>query len=325
MTPQRRRFLQWTAAAAALPVLGGRAPAETYPARQARLIVGFSAGAGADIAARLVGQWLTDRLGQAFVVENRPGAGGNIAAEMVVRAPGDGYTLLLINTSNAINATLYDKLSFSLVENVAPVAGVFSGPFVLVVKPSFPAKTLAEFIAYAKANPGRINMASPGIGSAPHLAGELLKIKTGINMVHVPYRGVAPALTDLIGGQVQTMFASLPSTLPYFGHGKLRPLAVTSLKPWPALPNVPTMAALLPGYEASAWYGIGAPKNTPAEIVSTLNAAINKSLADPQSQARLADLGGAVIPGSPADFGKLIVDETAKWGEVIKAAHLKAN
>jgi tripartite-type tricarboxylate transporter receptor subunit TctC len=330
MTLARRRFLHWATGAAALAATARIANAQAYnaqayPARPVRLIVGFPAGAGADIAARLVGQSLSEQLGQPFVIENRPGAGGNIGAEVVVRSPPDGYTLLLVNTSNAINATLYDKLNFNLIGGVAPVAGIFRGPFVLVVHPSFPAKSVPEFIAYAKANPGKINMASAGIGSAPHLAGELFEMMAGVSMVHVPYRGVGPALTDLLGGQVQTMFASMPSSIEYVRDGKLRPLAVTATARWEALPDVPTVGDFLPGYEASAWFAIAAPRNTPVEIVETLNRAVNAALAEPRMKARLATLGGTVMAGSPADFGKLIADETAKWGKVVKAAHIKAD
>jgi tripartite-type tricarboxylate transporter receptor subunit TctC len=321
----RRQFLHLAAGVVAIPVATRMARAQAYPTRPARIVVGFPAGAGADIAARLVGQWLSERLGQPFVIENRPGAGGNIGAEAVARAPADGYTLLLINSSNAINATLYDKLNFNLIGDIAPVAGVFRGPYVMVVHPSFPATSLAEFIAYAKSNPGRINMASAGNGTAPHLAGELLKLMTGIDMVHVPYRGAGPALSDVLGGQVQVTFASTLSSIEYIRDGKLRALAVTGAERWDALPDVPTVSELLPGYEASAWFVVGAPRNTPAEIVGKLNGEINAGLADPKMQARLADLGGAVMAGSPAEFAKLIADETEKWGKVIKAANIKAD
>jgi tripartite-type tricarboxylate transporter receptor subunit TctC len=321
----RRRFLHLAAGAAALPAATRIAWAQAYPTRSVRIIVGFPAGAGADIAARLLGQRLSERLGQSFIIENRPGAGGNLGAETVARAAADGYTLLLVNTSNAINATLYDKLTFNLIADIAPVAGIFRGPFVMVVNPSFPAKTLAAFIAYAKANPGRINMASAGNGTAPHLAGELFKMMAGIDMVHVPYRGVAPALTDLLGGQVQVMFDVMLESIEYIRAGKLRALAVTTAAlPSAALPHLPTVSEFVPGYEASQWYGIGAPKNTPAEIVAKLNTEINATLADPKMQARLADLGGTVIVGSPADFGKLIAEETEKWAKVIRAANIKA-
>jgi tripartite-type tricarboxylate transporter receptor subunit TctC len=321
----RRQFLHLAAGAAAIQVTTRGARAQAYPTRPARIIVGFPAGAGADIAARLVGQWLSERLGQPFVIENRPGAGGNIGAETVARAPADGYTLLLINSSNAINATLYDKLNFSLIGDIAPVAGVFRGPYVMVINPSFPAQSLAEFIAYAKSNPSKINMASAGNGTAPHLAGELLKLMTGIDMVHVPYRGAGPALSDVLGGQVQMTFASTLSSIEYIRDGKLRALAVTGAKRWEALADVPTVSEFLPGYEASAWFVLGAPKNTPVEIIDKLNAEINAGLADPRMGARLADLGGTVMTGPPADFSRLIADETEKWGKVIKSAHIKAD
>jgi tripartite-type tricarboxylate transporter receptor subunit TctC len=323
MTLPRRQFLQLAAGAATLHVTTRAARAQAYPARAARIIVGFPAGGGADIAARLMGQWLSERLGQSFVIENRPGAGGNIAAEMVVRAAPDGYTLLLVNSSNAINATLYDKLGFSLIADIAPVAGIFRGPFVMLVAPSFPARTLSEFIAYARANPGRINMASAGNGTVPHLAGELFKMMTGIDMVHVPYRGVAPALTDLLGGQVQVSFASVFSAIDFVKNGQLRALAVTSDSRWDALPDVPTVSDLLPGYEASAWFVVGAPRTTPAEIVEKLNREINAGLDDARIKARLAELGGTVLVGTPVDVRRLIADETEKWGKVVKAANIR--
>ena len=280
----------------------------------------FAPGGGADIIARLIGQWLSERLGQPFIIENRPGAGSNIATEAVVHAPADGYTLLLVSPANAINATLYDKLNFNFIRDIAPVAGIIRVPNVMVVNPSVPAKTVPEFIAYAKANPGKLNMASAGIGTAPHVAGELFKMMAGVDMVHVPYRGDGPALTDLIGGQVQVMFAAMPSSIEYIRAGKLRALAVTTATRSEALPDIPTVGDFVPGYEASGWYGIGAPKNTPAEIIDKLNKEINAGLADPKIKARLADLGGTVLPGSPADFGKLIADETEKWAKVIKFA-----
>ena len=307
-----------------LPLASRIVRAQAYPDRPVRIIVGFPAGAGADLAARLAGQWLSQRLGQPFIVENRPGAGGNIGAELVAHAAPDGYTLLLINSTNAINAALYADLKFNLIRDIAPIAGLFRGPFVMVVNPSFPAKSFGDLIAYANAHPGKINMASAGIGSAPHLAGELLKSMAGIDMVHVPYRGVGPALTDLLAGQVQMMFASLPSALGYIRDGKLRPLAVTGTARWGALPDVPALAESLPGYEASAWFVIGAPRNTPAAIVERLNREINAGLADAQMNARLAALGGAVLAGSPADMARLIAEETDKWGKVVRAAHIKA-
>ena len=319
----RRQFLHLAAGAAALPAVSRIARAQTYPTRPVRIIVGFPPGGAADIAARLMGQWLSERLGQPFVIENRPGAGSNIATEAVVRAPADGYTLLLVSTSNAINATLYDKLNFNFIRDIAPVAGIIRVPHVMEVNPSVPAKTVPEFIAYAKANPGKINMASAGIGAAPHVSGELFKMMTGVDMVHVPYRGAAPALTDLLGGQVQVMFDTMPSSIEYIRAGKLRALAVTTATRSEALPDIPTVGDFVPGYEASAWYGVGAPKNTPAEIVDKLNKEINAGLADPKMKARLADLGGTVLAGSPADFGKLIADETEKWAKVVKFAGIK--
>ena len=271
----RRQFLHLAAGAAALPAVSRIAWAQAYPTRPVRIIVGFAAGGAADIIARLIGQWLSERLGQPFVIENRPGAGSNIATEAVVRAPPDGYTLLLVGTANAINATLYDKLNFNFIRDIAPVAGIIRVPNVMVVNPSVPAKTVPEFIAYAKANPGKINMASGGIGTAAHVSGELFKMMAGVDMVHVPYRGAAPALTDLLGGQVQVMFASMPSSIEHIRAGKLRALAVTTATRSEALPDIPTVGEFVPGYEASAWYGVGAPKDTPAEIVDKLNKEIN--------------------------------------------------
>jgi tripartite-type tricarboxylate transporter receptor subunit TctC len=287
------------------------------------LIVPIAAAGATDIVARLIGQWLSERLGQPFVVENRPGAGTNIGTEVVVRAPADGYTLLLVSSDGAINATLYEKLSFNFIRDIAPVAGIVRLPFLMLVNPSVPAKTVPEFIAYAKANPGKINMASPGIGTAPHLAGELFKTMAGLNLVHVPYRGGAPALTDLISGQVQVMFLSPAASIEYIRSGRLRALAVTSATRWEGLPDLPTVVDFLPGYEASAWFGVGAPKNTPSEIIDKLNTEINAALSDPKLKARLADLGGMVLPGSPADFGKLVIEDKEKWAKVIRAANIK--
>ncbi len=318
----RRQFLHLAAGAAA-PALSRFAWAQAYPSRLVRLIVAFPAGGGVDILARLLGQWLSERLGQPFIIENRPGASGNIGAEAVARASPDGYTLLLINSSNAINATLYDKLNFNFIADIAPVAGISAGPSVMVLHPSFPAKTVPEFIAYAKANPGKVNFASTGNGSNIHLAGELFKTMTGVNMVHVPYRGSATALTDLLGGQVQVMFTSIPASIEYIKDGKLRALAVTTAARSETLPNIPTVGEFVPGYEAIAVNGIGAPKNTPIEIIEKLNMAINAALADPKMKARLADLGGTVLPGTPADFGKLLAEETEKWGKVVQAANIK--
>ena len=319
----RRLFLHLAAGAAALPVVSPIARAQAYPTRPVRIIVGFAAGGGNDIVARLMGQWLSERLGQQFIVENRPGADTNIATEAAVRAPPDGYTLLLASASNAINATFYDKLNFNFIHDIEPVAGIMRVPSVMVVHPVVPAKTVPEFIAYAKANPGRINMASGGRGAPSHLAGELFKMMAGVSMVHVPYRGTGPALTDLIGGQVQVLFIALTSSTPSIRAGKLRALAVTTTARSEALPDIPTVGDFLPGYEASQWYGVGAPKNTPAEIIDTLNNEINAGLADPKIKAQLADLGGTALAGPPADFGKLIADETEKWGKVVKFVGIK--
>jgi tripartite-type tricarboxylate transporter receptor subunit TctC len=319
----RRQFLHLAAGAAALPAVSRFALAETYPSRPVRWIVGFTPAGGNDIVARLMGQWLSERLGQPFVIENRPGAGTNIAAEAVVNASPDGYTLFLANLSNAINATLYEKLNFNFMRDIAPVAGISRAPLVMVVHPSISAKTIPEFIAYAKANPGRVNMGSAGIGSAGHLAGEQFKMMAGVNLVHVPYRGNAPALTDLIAGQVEVLFPSAASSIEYVRTGKLRGLAVTGATRSDALPDLPTVAEFMPGYEASSFYGIGAPRNTPAEVVDKLNREVNAGLADPKMKVRLAELGGVAIAGSPTDFGKLIASETDKWARVIKFAGIK--
>jgi tripartite-type tricarboxylate transporter receptor subunit TctC len=320
----RRHFLHIAAGAAALPAVSRIARAQTYPTRPVRLIVGFPAGGSADVTARLVGQWLSERLRQPFVVENRPGAAGNTGTEAVVRAPADGYTLLLVTTTNASNATLYNNLNFDFVRDIAPIASIVSGPFVMVVNPSVPAKTVPEFIAYAKANPGKINMGSNGIGTPAHVAGELFKLMTGVNMLHVPYRGAAPLLTDLLAGQVQVYFGALPALIEYIRTGKLRGLAVTSATHSEALPELPTVGDFLPGFEASNWLGIGAPKNTPPEIIDHLNKEIDAGLADPKLEPRLTDLaGGPVLVGSPADFAKLIAEDTEKWGKVIRAANIK--
>jgi tripartite-type tricarboxylate transporter receptor subunit TctC len=321
----RRKFLHLAAGAAALPALSRIARAQTYPTRPVRIIVGQAAGSGSDIAARLLGQRLSERLGQPFVVENRPGAGGNIATEAVVRALPDGYTLLLVAAANAINATLYDKLNYNFIRDIAPVAGIFRVPQVMEVNPSIPAKTVPEFIAFAKANPGKVNMASAGIGSVHHVAGELFKFMTGIDMIHVPYRGTTPALTDLLAGQAQVMFDVTPSSTPHIKAGRLRALAVTTATRVDVLPEVPVMGDFVPGYEASAWLGFGAPKDTPAAIIDVLNSEVNAGLADPMIKARFADLGATVLPGSPADFGKLIADETEKWAKVVKFAGIKAD
>ena len=321
----RRRFLRLVAGAGALPVVSAVAGAQTYPARPVRLVVGYAAGGGADITARLIAQWLSERLGQQFIVENRTGAATNIGTEAVVHGPADGYTLLLAHTANAINATLYEKLNFNFIRDIVPVAAIMRVPGVMVVNPSLPAKTVSEFIAYAKANPGKINMASGGAGGPDHMSGELFKTMTGVNMLHVPYRGLSPALTDLLGGQVQVIFSSLPAAIEYIKNGKLRALAVTTATRFEGLPDIPTVGEFVPGYEASQWYGIGAPKNTPAEVVDKLNKEINAALADPKMKARLADLGGTLLPGSPADFGKLIADEIEKWAKVVRTSGAKAD
>jgi tripartite-type tricarboxylate transporter receptor subunit TctC len=320
----RRTFLHMAAGAAALPGVSRLGWAQSYPTKPVRIIFGLASGSAGDILARLIGQWLSERLGQPFVIESRVGAGGTLAAEAVVRAPPDGYTLLACGSPDTINATLNDELNFVFLREIAPVAGIARGPHVLVVHPSFPAKTVLEFIAYAKANPGKLSMATPGNGSTNHVAGELFKIMAGVDMVHVPYRGGAPALTDLIGGQVQVMFADFTSSIEYVKAGKLLALAVSTASRSDALPDIPSLADFLPGYEASGWFGIGAPKNTPAEIVERLNKEINAGLADPKLKARVADLGATVFAGSPADFSKHIAEETEKWGKVIRAANIKA-
>jgi tripartite-type tricarboxylate transporter receptor subunit TctC len=320
----RRNFLHLAAGAAALPATSRVARAQAYPTRPVRIVAATAPGGLPDILARLIGPWLSGRLGQQFVVENRPGGGSNIGTEAVVRAPPDGYTLLLVSTTNAINATLYDKLNFNFIRDIAPVAGITRMPTVMVVNPSVPAKTIPEFIAYAKANPGKINLGSPGVGTPGHVSGELFKMMAGVDLVHVPYRGGGPVMTDLLGGQVQVLFGSTSLTIEQIRAGKLRPLAVTTTTRWEGLPDIPTVDDFVSGYEASAWAGFGAPKNTPTEIVEKLNKEINAGLADPKMKARLADLGGAVLPGSPADFAKLIAEEIEKWGKVIRAANIKA-
>lgn len=324
MTLRRRTFLHLAAGAAALPAVPHIARAQAFPTRPMRIIIGFAAGGPTDILARLMAQSLSERMGQQFIIEAKPGAGANIATEMVVRAPADGYTLLLSDASPAINATLYDKLSFNFIRDIAPVASISRHPLVMAVNPSVPAATGPEFIAYAKANPGKINMASPGNGTPPHVGGELFKLMTGVNMVHVPYRGATPALTDLIGGQVQVMFAGLAGAIQHIKAGSLRALAVTAEKRVDVLPDLATVAEFVPGYEASGWFGLCAPKNTPVEITDKLNKEINAALTDPKMIARLADLGGTVLVGSPADFGKLIAAETEKWARVIKFANIRA-
>jgi tripartite-type tricarboxylate transporter receptor subunit TctC len=319
----RRRFLHLAAGAAVLPAAARIAWAQTYPSRPVRFMVGFGAGGAPDILARLMGQWLSDRIGQPFVVENRVGGSSGIATEAVVQAAPDGQTILLASLANVVNATLYDKLNYNFIRDIAPVGGISRDPNVMVVVPSFPAKTVPEFIAYAKANPGKINMASPGIGSTPHMAGELFKFMTGIDMAHVAYRGSPPAITDLLAGQVQVYFAPISASIEYIKAGKLRPLGVTTAKRADALPDVPAVAEFVPGYEAVAFYGVGAPKSTPPEIVDKLNKEINAGLADATLKKRFDDLGSVPFPGSPADFGKLIADETEKWAKVIKFANIK--
>ena len=320
----RRRFLHLAGAAAALPAIARVAWTQTYPSRPVRLVVGFPPGSGTDITARLMGQWMSQRLGQQFVVENRPGAGNNLATEGVVRAPADGYTLLLVGVPSAINATLYEKLSFNFVRDIVPVVAISRVPNVMEVHPSVPVATAPEFIAYAKANPGKLNFGSGGMGTSQHVCGELFKMMAGVDMQHVPYRGAGPALVDLLSGQMQLMFDVMPGSIEHIRSGRLRPLAVTTGTRSEAMPDVPTVADFLPGFEASSWYGLGVPKNTPAEIIDTINREINAALADPGMKTRLADLGAMLLGGSPADFGKLIAEETEKWGKVVKFSGAKA-
>jgi tripartite-type tricarboxylate transporter receptor subunit TctC len=320
----RRRFLH-LAACAALPAMSRIAWAQTYPSRPVHLIVGFAAGGPLDVTARLTGQWLSERFRQSFIVDNRPGAASNIGTELVVRAPPDGYTLLMVSASNATNATLYSKqLDFNFIRDIAPVAGIIRTPLVMEVNPSFPAKTVPEFIAFAKANPGKINMTSGGIGALSHVSGELFKMMAGVNLVHVPHRGGEPALTDLLGGRVQVLFDPIPASIGYLRAGKLRALAVTTTTRSDVLPDIPTVDEFIPGYEATAWYGISAPRGTPTAIIDTLNREINAGLADPTMKARIADLGGSPMPMTPTDFGKFIADETEKWRKVIQVANIKA-
>jgi tripartite-type tricarboxylate transporter receptor subunit TctC len=318
----RRTLLRLAAGAAAMPAVSRIVRAQSYPTRPVRWVVGYTPGGGNDIFARLMGQWLQERFGQPFVIENRPGAGSNIATEVVVNAPADGYTLLLANFANASNASLYSNLKFNFIRDITPVAGIVRVPNLMLVNLSVPAKTIPEFIAYAKANPGKVNMGSAGIGSTGQLAGELFKMMVGVEFTHVPYRGNAPALTDLLGGQVQLLFASLPSSVEYIRTGKVRGLAVTSAMRSEASPDLPTIAEFVPGYEVSSWYGIGSPRNTPADVVETLNREVNAGLADPKLKAALADQGGIEMAGTPADFGKLIADETEKWAKVIRSANI---
>jgi tripartite-type tricarboxylate transporter receptor subunit TctC len=324
MKLSRRQFLHLAAGAAALPAVSRIAWAQAYPSRPVRVIVPFAPAGTTDIAARLMGQWLSERLGQPFVIENRPGASTTIGTEVVVRASADGYTLLLATTASAINTTLFEgKLNYNFLRDIAPIASIISAPNVMVVNPSVSAKSVPEFIAYAKANPRKLNMASPGTGSPPHLFGELFMMMTGTSMIHVPYRGSGPALVDLLAGQVQVGFDPMPASIEYIRAGKLRALAVTTAKRSEVLPDIPALSDFLPDYEASFWGGFGAPKDTPVEIVDKLNKEINAALADPKMKARLADLGGTVLPGSPADFGKHIAEETEKWSKVIRAANIK--
>jgi tripartite-type tricarboxylate transporter receptor subunit TctC len=323
MKVHRRTFLQLAAAGLGAPAFPLAAMAEEYPARPVRVVAGFAAGGGVDITARLIGQWLNERLGQSFVVENRTGAGGNIGTEAVVTAAPDGYTLLLATVPNAVNASLYNNLKFNFIRDIAPVAGIIRVPMFIMVHPSLPAKTVPELIAHAKANPGKVNMASAGNGSAPHMAGELFKMMTGVNMVHVPYRGQGPALTDLLGGEVQVLFATAPGTTDYVTTGKLRALAVTTTSRAEVLPDVPPVSDFVPGYETSQWYGMCAPGKTPAEIIGKLNKEINAAITDAAMKGRLAAIGGEPLPGTPAEFGKLIAEETEKWAKVVKAAGLK--
>jgi len=324
MRISRRKFLYLSAGLAALPAASPRASANTYPTRPVRILAGFAAGGGVDITARIIGQWLSGRLGQSFITENRPGAGGNIATDLVVNAPADGYTLLLSTVPNAVNATLYENLGFDFMRDTAPVAGIIRVAMVVLVHPSVPANTLPEFLSYVKANPGKVNMASAGIGSAPHMAGELFNFMAGVKMVHVPYRGQGPALADLLGGQVQVLFATTPGITDYIKSGRLRALGVTTASRVDVLPDVPPVGDVVAGYEASQWYGLSAPRKTPMEIVELLNREINAGLADPGVKARLADLGGEPLPGSPSAFGAFIGEETAKWAKVVSFAGIKA-
>jgi tripartite-type tricarboxylate transporter receptor subunit TctC len=321
--PHRRQFMHLAAGATALPVMSRAARAQAYPSRPVRIIDGFSAGGGVDIVGRLMGQWLSERLGQPFIIENRPGASGNIATEAVVRAPADGYSLLLVAPAHTANGTLYEKLNFNFIRDIAPIASIVRSTYLMVVNPSLPTKTVPEFIAYAKANPGKLNMASPGNGTPPHLNGELFKMMTGVDMIHVAYRGSALALTDLLGGQMHVSFPAMAASIEYVRAGSLRALAITSRTRSDALPNIPTVGEFVPGYEATSVYGLGAPKNTPAAIVERLNKEINASLADPKIKARLADFGGDALALSSADFGRLLADETEKWAKVIRAANIK--
>jgi tripartite-type tricarboxylate transporter receptor subunit TctC len=319
----RRQVLHLTVGAVALTTISRLASAQAYPTRPVRIVAAFAAGGGVDITARLIGQWLSDRLGQSFIVENRPGAGGNIGTEAVVNAPPDGHTLLLATVPNAVNATLYEKLNFNFIRDTAPVAGIIRVPMVVLVHPSVPAKTVPELIAYAKANAGKVNMASAGSGSAPHMAGELFNFMAGVKMVHVPYRGQGPALSDLLGGQVQVFFATTPGTSDFIRTGKLRALAVTTATKAEVFSELPRLGDVVPGYEASQWYGLAAPKNTPMEIIDRLNREINAALIDPAMRAKLTEIGGEPLAGSPSEFGRFIAEETDKWSKVVKFTGLK--
>jgi tripartite-type tricarboxylate transporter receptor subunit TctC len=321
----RRNFLHLAVVAAALPTVSRFAWAQAYPSRPVRLIVPLAPAGASDITARLIGQWLSERLGQQFVIDNRPGGGGNIGTEAVVRSPADGYTLLLVGGFNAVNATFYDKLNYNFIRDIAPVASIIRTPFVMAVNPTVPAKTVPEFIAYAKTSPGKINYASAGTGTSTHLTGELFKMMAGVDMVHVPYRGGGPAFNDLLAGQVQVMFPTTVSSIGYIRAGRLRALAVTAATRSEVLPDIPTVGDFVPGYEASNWYGIGAPRNTPVDVIEKLNNETNAGLADAKLKARLDDLGGIALTGSPSDFGKLIVEETDKWGKVVKLVGIKAD
>ena len=325
MRLSRRKFLHLAGGMATFPAVLRMAKAENYPYKPVRFIIGYTPGGSADLAARLICQWLSERLGQSFIVESRPGAGSNIGTEAVIRSAPDGYTILLVAPANAINATLYRKLNYNFIRDVAPVAGIIRFPNVMEVNPSVPAKTVPEFITYAKANPGKINFASSGNGSTIHMSGELFKMMTGVDIVHVPYRGSAQALTDMLGGQVQVMFDNVPTSLEHIRSGKLRPLAVTTSMRSEVLPDVPTIADFVPGYESSAWYGVAVPKGTPPEIIDMLNRAINAGLADPKLKSRFTELSAAVLPGSPDAFGKLLVDETEKWAKVVKFSGASAD
>jgi tripartite-type tricarboxylate transporter receptor subunit TctC len=323
--PHRRQFLHLAAGAAALPAISRIAWAQTYPARPVRIVVPFAPGGVNDITARLFGQWLSERFGQQFIIENRPGGGGNIGIEAVVRSPADGYTLLVVGTTAVINATLFEKLSYNFIRDIAPVASIIRVPHVMQVNPSLPVATVPEFITHAKANPGKISMGSGGNGSPAHVTGELFKMMTGVNLTHVPYRGAGPAITDLLGGQIQVTFTDMAASIEYIRAGRLRALAVTTPTRSEALPDIPTVGDFVSGFEASQWVGLCAPKNTPPEIIGKLNAEINTGLADPKLKIRLADLGGVALPGSPAEFGKLIADDTEKWAKVVKFSGAKAD